>query len=196
MAGLHVSLSFLVLAGLMNLGLLSASENGNNYLREACSVTRYRDLCIHSLASFSHTAKRSPSRWARAGVSVTIGEAKHVAQYLVKLRKQGRMRGRNGAALSDCIECFQDAIDNLLNSLGMLRKLSSKAFDRQMSDVSTWMSAVLTDEDTCLDGFDGSKGKRAKLIRNRVQNVTYITSNALALVNKLATAGAGSLNIP
>lgn len=128
-------------------------------------------------------------------MSVTIGEAEHVARYLVKLRKQGKMRGRDKAALSDCIECFQDAIDNLHNSLGVLRKLSSKAFDRQMSDVTTWMSAVLTDEDTCLDSFDGRKGKQAKLIRNCVLKASYITSNALALVNKLAADGAESLNL-
>ena len=127
---------------------------------------------------------------------MTIGEAKRVAEYLVKVRKQGAMKGsRNRAALSDCIECFQDAIDNLHNSLGVLRKLSNEKFERQMSDVMTWMSTVLTDEDTCLNGFAGRKGKPAKLIRKQVMNVSYVTSNALALLNRLANAGAGSLDI-
>ncbi|KAJ6873453.1 hypothetical protein NC651_032356 [Populus alba x Populus x berolinensis] len=170
------------------------SGNGDTYVREACSVTRYHDLCVHSLASFSHTAGRSPSKWARAGVSVTIGEAKNASQYLNKLKKDRIMRGRNRIALSDCIECFQDAIDNLHRSLGILRKLDATNFDTQMGDLVTWLSAALTDEDTCLDGFEDQSSKQVKMLHNQVSRVTYITSNALALANKLAAAGLGSQN--
>ncbi|KHN20399.1 21 kDa protein [Glycine soja] len=65
-----------------------------------------------------------------------------------------------------------------------------------MGDLNTWISAALTDEVTCLDGFEGSKGTNVKLLQNRVQNASYITSNALALINKLATEGLGSINDP
>ncbi|GER35213.1 plant invertase/pectin methylesterase inhibitor [Striga asiatica] len=172
----------------------SASEiddTNNGYIREICSVTHYPDLCIHSLSSFSRTAGQSPSRWARASVSVTIGEAKKVALYLSTLNRSNRtMRGRNKVALSDCIECFGDALDNLHKSLYVLRKLSAREFSSQVDDVATWVSAALTDEDTCMDGFsEGGKGKRVRSIVNRVSNVTYMTSNALALIDKLATAG-------
>ncbi|KAF8014913.1 hypothetical protein BT93_H0649 [Corymbia citriodora subsp. variegata] len=169
---------------------VAAWGRGPSYVQEACSVTRYRDLCVRSLASFSSSAKRSPSRWARAGVSVTLSEVKNTARYLQKVKTSGSMRGRNGAALLDCLECFQDAVDNLHKSLGVLRKLTRNDFDTQMSDLLTWMSAALTDEDTCLDGFDGQKvGRVVKAVKSRVQRVTYYTSNALALANKLASTG-------
>ncbi|KAG8389493.1 hypothetical protein BUALT_Bualt02G0235100 [Buddleja alternifolia] len=172
----------------------SASQNkeADNYVQDACSVTHYRDLCIQSLAPFSNSAKNNPSRWARAGVSVTIGEAKSVAQYLATTKRNKKAtlgRGRNKIALSDCVECFQDTLDNLHKSLIVLRKLSIGQFSSQLDDVNTWVSAALTDVDTCLDGFDEQKGKRVKYLLNRVSNVTYLTSNALALVNKLATTG-------
>ncbi|XP_065864272.1 pectinesterase inhibitor 6 [Euphorbia lathyris] len=171
--------------------------SGDAYVRDACSVTRYQNLCIHSLASFSHTAKKSPSIWARAGVSVSIGEAKNVTQYLNRLKKQKSIKGRrNVIALSDCIECFGDTLDNLHRSLGILRKLDASEFDVQMGDVTTWLSAALTDEDTCLDGFeyddpDSYTSKQIRGVRFKVSRVTYITSNALALVNKLASTGLG-----
>ncbi|CAA0832003.1 Plant invertase/pectin methylesterase inhibitor superfamily protein [Striga hermonthica] len=168
-----------------------SDDTNNDYVRDVCSVTRYPDLCIHSLSSFSKTAGQSPSRWARASVSVTIGEAKKVALYLSTLsRSNWAMRGRNKVALSDCIECFGDALDNLHKSLYVLRKLSVREFGSQVDDVATWVSSALTDEDTCVDGFiEGGKGKRVRSIVNRVSNVTYMTSNALALIDKLATAG-------
>ncbi|PIN07205.1 Pectinesterase [Handroanthus impetiginosus] len=170
----------------------SQAKNRNNYVEDACSVTRYRNLCIRTLASFSNTAKHNPSIWARAGVSVTIGEAKKVSKYLATLKRNKRgnpFRGRNKIALSDCIESFQDTLDNLHRSLFVLRKLSIREFTSQLEDVITWVSAALTDEDTCLDGFNEQKGNHVKFLTNRVSNVTYMTSNALAIVNKLATTG-------
>ena len=127
---------------------------------------------------------------------MTISETKSVAQYLMKVKSQGSMTGRNQIALNDCIECFQDAIDNLHQSLGVLRKLNDLSFSAQLWDVTTWLSAAMTSQDTCLDGFDGQKGKDVKGLLARVSNVTCITSNALALVNKLATTGPDSLNGP
>ncbi|MED6121389.1 hypothetical protein PIB30_029765 [Stylosanthes scabra] len=163
---------------------------GTDNVREACKVTRYPNLCFRSLTQFSNTAGRSPSKWARAGVSVTIGEVKHVLVYLARLKKsQGQVRGsRNRAALSDCIETFGDALDELHRSLGVLRKLSKSTFGTQMDDLNTWISAALTDADTCLDGFqEKSVGKEIRLLKIKVIRSYYITSNALALVNKLAT---------
>ncbi|XP_050917586.1 pectinesterase inhibitor 6 [Lathyrus oleraceus] len=168
------------------------NNNNNNNVKEACSVTRYKNLCIHTLAQFSNTAGRTPSKWARVGVSVTISEVKNVQAYLTKLKTRGDMKGRNKVALSDCIETFGYALDELHKSLGVLRRLSKKTFSTQMGDLNTWISSALTDEDTCLDGFEGENERQIKLLRNKVQNVSYITSNALALVNKLASTGLDS----
>ena len=195
-ARLMLLLALLFLSFLANTGQMVFAK-GNDNLRDACSVTRYKDLCVHSLAQFSNTAGRSPSKWARAGVSVTIGEVKNVQAYLTRLKRYGRFRGRNRVALSDCIECFGDALDELHRSLGVLRRLSKSTFSTQMGDLNTWISAALTDQDTCLDGFQGQTNKRQiKLLQNRVQKLSYITSNALALVNKLATTGLGSITDP
>lgn len=181
----------LVLAWLTTLlcSTTCSSRRGESYVRNACSVTRYQDLCLRSLASFSSTAKDNPSKWARAGVSVTITKAKSVTQSLLNLRKHNFLKGRGRVAILDCVECLQDALDNLHNSLGVLRKLSSQTFSDQMGDVTTWLSAALTDEDTCLDALDDKRRKQVKSLLNKVKNVSYMTSNALALVNKLATTG-------
>ena len=171
------------------------SGGGDNYVRNACSVTKYRNLCIRSLSPFSAAAKDSPSVWARAGVAVTLSDAKAVARYLIKLN---RTRGGGGggryyrAALSDCTELFENAIDELHKSLGVLRSLTRRAFGTQMGNLNTWLSAALTDTDTCMDGFESQKRRRGvRLIRGRVSRTSYIASNALALVNKLAASGLG-----
>ncbi|XVE73330.1 hypothetical protein DITRI_Ditri11bG0109000 [Diplodiscus trichospermus] len=197
MATANVYLTFLLLVCLLKSGRSAPNApRPSNYVQDACIVTRYRSLCINSLASFSSTAKTSPSKWARAGVSVGIGETKNIAQYLMKVKNYREMTGRYKIPLSDCIECFQNAIDQLHGSLGALRKLNARNFYTQMGDVTTWLSAALTDQDTCLDGFQNPRGKQAKMLRNRVLRSSYFTSNALALVNKLATSGLESLDDP
>lgn len=171
--------------------VIGQEETDNSYVQDACSVTHYQDLCIHSLSPFANTAKRSPTRWARAAVSVTIGGAKNVTRYLVRLqnRKGDGLKGRNKAALADCVETIGETLDNLHKALFILRELSAGEFFSQIEDVTTWVSAALTDEETCLDGFEEQKGRRIRSLKNRVSNVSYLTSNALAIVNKLATAG-------
>lgn len=200
MAYPNVFVSFIFVAFLITLPQSVAVNGDQSYVEEACSVTRYRDLCIHSLAPFSSIAKNSPGRWARAGVSVTLGETKNVARYLVNLNKHNnRMKGKSRVALSDCIECFANSIDELHKSLGVLRRLSRTTFVTQMGDLNTWLSAALTDGNTCLDGFeegDREKGKQIKSLQNRVLRANRFTSNALALANKLAATGFGSLPEP
>lgn len=163
----------------------------SNEVEEACSVTRHKDICLKSLAPFSVVAGRSRGTWARAGVSVTITELKNVTKFLVNLNKYGRqIKGRRTRdALLTCVETIQDALDNLHQSLRVMRRLSRGEFEDQMSDVLTWLSAALTDEDTCTDGFEGVKGRAVETVRTKVRRASYFTSNALALVNKLATTG-------
>ncbi|XP_058783807.1 pectinesterase inhibitor 6-like [Vicia villosa] len=169
---------------------------GTDNVREACIVTKYQNLCMRSLAPFSNSAGRSPGKWTRAGVSVTIGEAKNVQAYLSSFKRREHLRGRNKVALLDCIETFADAIDDLHRSLNVLRRLSRSTFGTQMGDLNTWLSSALTNEYTCLDGFQVKSDKKIKSLQNKVRKVYYVTSNTLALVNKHATTGLGSIFDP
>ncbi|CAN1159041.1 21 kDa protein [Linum perenne] len=57
-----------------------------------------------------------------------------------------------------------------------------------VSNVVTWVSAALTNENTCVDGFEGKalNGRMKDGIRGRFRNTVMVTSNALALINKYA----------
>ncbi|KAI3849123.1 hypothetical protein MKX03_005261 [Papaver bracteatum] len=167
-----------------------SSEDGDEYVRSACSVTRYQDICIRSLESYSNTAKYDSRKWAQAAVAVTLEEAKNVTHYLKKLKQKKSIRKkRQRIDLSECIDCFEETVENIQDSLHELRKLNGKTFDEQMGDIQTWMSSALTYEDTCIDGFENRKGKQVKILHNKILKLSYITSNALALVSKLASAG-------
>ncbi|CAH8326427.1 unnamed protein product [Eruca vesicaria subsp. sativa] len=168
----------------------SLQSKRNSYVQNACSVTRYQDLCVQSLSPFSSVAKNSPSKWARAGVSVAISDNKDVLRSLLKMRRSAFGK-RDRVALSDCRELLQDSLDNLHKSLAVLRTLRASEFQEQMSDLATWLSTSLTDKDTCLDGFEKTsmKSARVRMIRRRVTTSMYLSSISLALLNKLAADG-------
>ncbi|KAG9142278.1 hypothetical protein Leryth_007708 [Lithospermum erythrorhizon] len=53
----------------------------------------------------------------------------------------------------------------------------------QMSNVQTWLSAAMTNEDTCMDGLSDVPNLVIKEdVMDRVNKAMHVTSNALALV--------------
>ncbi|TKY49861.1 21 kDa protein [Spatholobus suberectus] len=84
----------------------------------------------------------------------------------------------------------QRRVDRLSRSLKELKLCKAKGedFAWHISNVETWVSAALTDESTCGDGFAGKalNGKIKASIRARMLNVAQVTSNALSLINQYA----------
>ncbi|CAN8314490.1 unnamed protein product [Cochlearia groenlandica] len=163
----------------------------SRYVKDACNVTQYKGLCVRTLWPFAIVAKNNSSKWARASVAVTITETKEVLRELLKTRRSA-VGKRERIALSDCRELFVDSLGNLYKSLDHLRKLDAFEFQRQMIDLSTWLSAALTDADTCLDGLKETSSSivirslTVRIIKRKATKCMHLCSNALALLNKLA----------
>ncbi|THU47189.1 hypothetical protein C4D60_Mb09t12900 [Musa balbisiana] len=52
----------------------------------------------------------------------------------------------------------------------------------KIDDLRTWLSAVVTDQETCLDGFEGTSDElRGKMEAAMVNCSTQYTSNSLAI---------------
>ncbi|CAF1874647.1 unnamed protein product [Brassica oleracea var. botrytis] len=162
----------------------------SRYIKNACSVTQNQQLCFRTLWPFAIVAKNNSSKWARASVAVTITDTKQILRLLLKTRSSA-VGKRERVALSDCRELFVDSLGNLYKSLAVLRKLDADEFQQQMSDLATWLSSALTDEDTCLDGFEETsiRSSTVRMIRRRATRCMQLCSNALALLNKLAYDG-------
>ncbi|KAJ4775866.1 hypothetical protein LUZ62_060123 [Rhynchospora pubera] len=152
------------------------------YLRRACNDTPHRNLCTRSLAPFSHnTPTGSPREWAHLAVTVAMSEYRRISIYLVK-KHQG------SPAFTDCTECMRDATVQLQSSEYELKNFDRTKFELQMNDIETWVSAALTDANTCIDGLMYYKGDQVGAVKHRVLKAAHLCSNALAFVNKLASS--------
>ena len=87
----------------------------------------------------------------------------------------------------DCLENIGNSVDELKQSLVAMKGLEGAHFEMKKSNIQTWASAALTDEDTCMDGIEeNAVNEEIKgVVRSNIVRVGQFTSNALALVNKL-----------
>lgn len=108
---------------------------------------------------------------------------------MLKLSQRHGLKPREVGAMRDCVEELSDAVDELQRSMAEMSNFKSADFQLMISDVQTWVSAALTDETTCTDGFGGNgmSGNLKTVVRGRIVNIAQLTSNALALINRYAS---------
>ncbi|XVE91985.1 hypothetical protein REPUB_Repub01dG0058100 [Reevesia pubescens] len=173
----------------------SVASNDADFIRTSCSSTLYPDVCYTSLSRYANAIQQDPARLARTAIGVTLSKARHMAAYVFNLTREADYGAdpRASAALRDCFSNMGDAVDEIHGSWKQMRQLvdpGSESFRFQMGNVQTWMSAALTDEDTCTDGFeDVAEGAMKTEVFKRAANMKKFTSNALALVNSYAEKG-------
>ncbi|KAK7852416.1 pectinesterase inhibitor 7 [Quercus suber] len=193
----RVFLFFLVLCFVLYMAGMAEStvarhSKPTDFIQASCRATRYPALCVQCLSQYASAIKRSDRQLAQTALSVSLARVRSAAAYVAKMTKVRGIKGKEYQAVKDCIENMGDSVDRLSQSvreLGHMGRAVGQDFMWHMSNVQTWVSAALTDENTCLDGFDGHAmdGNVKAAVNRRVTNVAQVTSNALALVNRFAS---------
>lgn len=97
------------------------------------------------------------------------------------------------AAYEDCLELMDESMDAIRSSMDSLMTTSSTLSNddgesRQFSnvagsteDVMTWLSAALTNQDTCLEGFEDTSGTVKDQMVGNLKDLSELVSNSLAI---------------
>ncbi|KAL5786536.1 hypothetical protein ACOSQ2_008928 [Xanthoceras sorbifolium] len=162
----------------------SSHDEPEDLVHSSCAHANYPSICLRTLSSYKGAA-RTPRDLAQAAVKVSLSRASKVSQYLTQISSSVNKGKRERMALSDCVEQVSDSVEELKKTLSELNHLRGETFRWQMSNAETWVSAALTNEDTCLDGFEGVDGKAKRDVKKKITNVARVTSNALYMINRL-----------
>lgn len=167
----------------------------DSFIRSSCRSTQYPALCEQSLSSYAQSIRGNPRGLALAALNVTLQRAQSACGFVDSLTKSASAAPHRGA-IKDCIENLSDGVDRLRRSvveMNHMGRAGSPDYQLHLSNVQTWISAALTDENTCLDGCRvGTPAGKAvnpairEALRKHVVELAQVTSNALALVNKIA----------
>lgn len=137
---------------------------------------------------------RNTRSLAHAALAASAAQAREASSYVQRLssgnhgRKSPRAVGPN--AFQDCIAMMARSADRLQRSVEEMNRLGragSGGYAVHLSNMQTWVSSALTDQDMCLDSLRqaGKGGSQAEDVRRKVAGVRVSTSNALSLVNRM-----------
>ncbi|KAL7146517.1 hypothetical protein ABFS83_06G046100 [Erythranthe nasuta] len=158
------------------------------FIRTSCSTTTYPTLCYSALSNHASAIQQDPKLLAHVALSVSLDTARTTSVDMVRISRRAGITPREAGAMRDCVEELSDSVEQLGRSMSEMNRMNRSNFGRTMSDIQTWVSAAMTDEDTCMEGFAGKvmNGAAKSAIRTRIVNVAHMTSNALALINSYA----------
>ncbi|KAJ9147764.1 hypothetical protein P3X46_029887 [Hevea brasiliensis] len=166
------------------------SNTNTQYIRTSCSNTTYPRLCYHSLSIYAREIKTNPKLLVNTALSITLKATKSTSRLMKRMSRIHGLKPREAAAVVDCVEVVGDSVYELQRSIAEMAHVRGSNFYQVMADVQTWVSAVLTDDDTCMDGFAGDpmNGNVKTLARRHIVKISHLTSNALALINSYASS--------
>ncbi|KAK7354186.1 hypothetical protein VNO80_19645 [Phaseolus coccineus] len=143
-------------------------RNSAEYIRVVCNVTRFPAACLAAIPPSSNAT--DPQTILALSLRASLDALQNLSSSL---------RATKGGALADCKDQLDDALSRLNDSLSAAAALN----DKTVSDVQTWVSAALTDQQTCLDGLEevGDVAGLEKMKKMMKISYEYI-SNSLAIV--------------
>lgn len=161
----------------------SSSTTFSDSLKAMCSVTRYPDSCYSSISSAKGAnLTNDPEKLFKFSLTVATDALSKVSALTDTFTIPSNDK-RLEEALKDCKELFDDAIDRFNDSLASMQAGQGEKLltPSKIDDLKTWLSAAVTDQETCLDGFEGTTGDIKVKMEKAMVNSMQFTSNSLAI---------------
>ncbi|KAL6573799.1 hypothetical protein OROHE_002258 [Orobanche hederae] len=188
----EVSIIFITILFFMAASATPEDAAIDSLIRTICGCTRYPDPCYTSLTSSNLCSTKpqcdqylhEPYLLAGVAVKLSLSDAKKASKDIQNLNKNTK-----SSILHQCVENLKDTVDQIKASLHQMASLSysgrsDQEFKFNVSNVKTWMSAAMTDDDTCADELVRLEEPTRSNLWNKAMEVEMLISNALALVNK------------
>ncbi|KAG6740492.1 hypothetical protein POTOM_055943 [Populus tomentosa] len=152
-------------------------------IKTVCNATTYQETCQKTLEK---EVERDPSlAQPKNLLKIAIKAADEEIKKVLKKASSFKIDDpREKAAFEDCLELVENAKEELKDSVAHvgddLGKLAKNA-----PDLNNWLSAVMSYQQTCIDGFPDGKLKSDMEKTFKVSK--ELTSNSLAMVSSLTS---------
>ncbi|XP_058226932.1 pectinesterase-like isoform X1 [Rhododendron vialii] len=168
------------------------SSSTHAIVKSSCSTTFYPDLCYSTIANATQLSNKvisTPKDVIMMSLNITKTAVEHNYFSVKRLLKKKKLTDREKTALHDCLEMIDDTLDELRKAEDDLNQYPSykKSLSQHADDLKTLMSAAMTNQETCVDGFsynEADKKVRESLIGGQL-HVEKMCSNALAMIKNM-----------
>ena len=149
----------------------------------ACKSTLYPKLCRSILTTFPSSS--NPYEYSKFSVKQCLKQAKRLSKvidyHLTHDKQLSKMTHEEFGALQDCHEFMElnvDYFETISSELVAAESMSDVLVER----VTSLLSGVVTNQQTCYDGLVQSKSSIVSALSVPLSNVTQLYSVSLALV--------------
>lgn len=153
--------------------------NNLSSLRSFCTTTPYPEVCFNSL-KLSISINISPNilNFLLHSLQVAISETTKLSNLFHSVGHTNIIEKQRGA-VQDCRELHQSTLASLKRSLSGVRSSNS----RNIVNARAYLSAALTNKNTCLEGLDSASGTMKPVLVNSVINTYKHVSNSLSMLS-------------
>ncbi|XP_010503371.1 PREDICTED: pectinesterase 3-like [Camelina sativa] len=155
-------------------------------LKTVCAVTRYPETCFDSLSSSLNESDSKLSPESILELSLRAA-SKEVSRLSVSFRSINDMP--EDAAVGDCVKLYTDALSQINESVSEIGKEKNKGgtwlTKEVVGDVKTWISAAMTDGETCSDGIEEMGTVVGNEIKKEMEMANQMMSISLAIVSQM-----------
>ncbi|GLJ16606.1 hypothetical protein SUGI_0284810 [Cryptomeria japonica] len=172
--------ALLVSATWLGTVILKRSWSGNGDLVDwVCNKTLHPKECVSTLAAVEGA---NPKDFAHITVKESLYRLQKAYRTSLEAAPQENAESPELMASEDCDYLFEEALDHINRSLAEMGGLDVNPSKAQVNNVKTWLSAALTDVETCLDSFRETRGTVREDLEENYQKFTKSLSNALATI--------------
>lgn len=159
-----------------------------------CRLTQYPTLCVESLVGFPGATLATEQELVHIAMNVSLGKFSEAldssSEMMIEtdsdvVRNNTEMDSLEKAAFEDCVELLDHSVELIAHSLVTVReKDAGGIFNPDVGsrdDVLTWLSAAVTNQDTCTDGLDSASGPIKDHMAHTLQDLSELVSNSLSI---------------
>ncbi|KAL5698596.1 pectinesterase [Ranunculus cassubicifolius] len=149
-------------------------------LRTICKTTPYPEVCFDSLKlSISITIPANILTFLLQSIQLALSEAGKLSTLLVSVDNTDIIETQKGT-LQDCKELHQITMTSLQRSVSRI-KIGDR---RELADARAFLSAALTNKNTCLEGLDTASGPLKPALISSLDSTYKQVANSLSMLSR------------
>ncbi|GAB4849813.1 Putative pectinesterase/pectinesterase inhibitor 22 [Ancistrocladus abbreviatus] len=164
-------------------------------IAQACAGIEDQISCLSNMQSrLQNSHPENPTSVLRAAMEATLNEAQLAIGMVTRFTSLSSSSSREQIAIEDCKELLDFTVTELAWSLAEMKILRSPKSENNNFDLNhhegnmkAWLSAALGNQDTCLEGFEGTNRQVENVIMGSLKQVTQLVDNVLRLYTQLHT---------
>ncbi|XAR57054.1 Pectinesterase [Bertholletia excelsa] len=160
--------------------------SSNKAVTSICQPTDYKQTCESTLNQAAGNIT-DPTQLVQIAFNITkqyIAKAMKESQTLQQAEKDPQTHD----AYMNCKEMLEFSIDDLQRSIERIGTFDFSQVDYYLNDLKTWLSALITYEQTCLDGFENTTTNAAEKMKAVLKKSGELSRNALSMMDGVSQA--------